>query len=613
MDDTYTASNGNNSAENENVRFLGKLQKNISLQTATSVEKNVPQINKLSPLRNHQLQPTSPKLENEYTNGSLNGLTRKGDNKTLCIAQNVFFNGLGVAFKLGSLLFCKAFYPKTWSVLQVLSLSQLFLDSLKPLISPLFQFPIAPLESLKWPMAALTFSKLVSFWLLPDLYRTSRFWKRLMPIYTRYMITKLHARRKSLEEKEKIWAKRHEWGGKKVHQLVLDMSGFYVKSAQILASKADFVPEAWRVRLATLLDNAPPRAFKEVKRSIQWQLSKTSCGSCLVASKDQAVPLEAVFLSVEATALAAASIAQVHGAVLKDGTRVVVKVQHAGMESIMHSDLHNLARVSKLLRGQLPVDLAPIVKEIQTTIPLEFDFEREVWFMSSIKQSLEAHGFDRIVCPMPFTELCAKRLIIMERLDGIPFTQFLQPDADEYLQRRMPELILGMQNLLQGYGQMLLLDGVFHADPHAGNLMLLPDGRLGLLDFGQSKVLDSSTRRRFANLVLAMASNEDIAIANALLGLGMLFKDVSGGEVPVSILAKMARMLFDTCYVEEATVSPMSDKSILRTTPLTSFNQALWMVVRTILLLRGLCFSLHMDVSAATIWQPYAFKATQVN
>ncbi|CAM6044483.1 unnamed protein product [Sphagnum compactum] len=517
--------------------------------------------------------------------------------------------GLLTVAKFAVLLLSRSLCSGAWPYLQVLSICTLPIGPLKHLELP---EPIrSAAKSIAGPVLGITVAQPVVWWCLPDVYRTARFWHRLLPIYFGYMRTKRQVRKMTPPEKEKVWAVRHEWGGEKVHKLVLDMSGFYVKSAQILATKADFVPEPWIRRLSNHLDNAPPRPFPEVELSIMQQLSTCPCKSSLPVNSQGLVPLDAVFMDVDHTALAAASIAQVHTGMLKDGSRVVIKVQHFGMEKVMASDLRNIGRVAKFLEGQLPFDLGPIVKEIQATIPLEFDFLREVWFMVEIKRSLEANGFNQIVCPAPMLDLCAKRLIVMERLDGVPFTHILHPGASQELQKRIPEVVRAVEYLVHAYGQMLFVDGVFHADPHAGNLLLLADGRLGLLDFGQSKVLQNCVRIKLARMIQALANKEDGAIARALLDLGLVFEDVYGGVVSESRLATMARILFDTCYVAEATVSPMSQDSLLRTTPLRAFNQAIWMVVRTLVILRGMCFALKMDLSATAIWLPFARAALQ--
>ncbi|KAG0609237.1 hypothetical protein M758_8G168900 [Ceratodon purpureus] len=514
---------------------------------------------------------------------------------------------LATAVRIGVLLLSRSLCEGAWPVLQALSLCTVPFGALKQLALP--EPARSIIEPIAGPVLGITVAQPIVWLCLPNVYRTLKFWKRLLPIYFRYIKTKRQVRKMTSAQRDEVWAVRHEWGGEKVHSLVLDMSGFYVKSAQILATKADFVPEPWIRRLSNHLDNAPPRPFAEVQRSIMQQLATCPRSKSLSVGAGGLVPLEEVFLEVDSTALAAASIAQVHAGTLKDNSRVVIKVQHLGMQKVMAADLRNIGWVANFLQGQLPFDLVPIVKEIQATIPLEFDFNREVWFMTNIRRSLKEGGFDRIKCPEPILDLCSGRLIVMERLDGVPFTQILHSRAPAALQRRIPEVVRALEVLVHSYGQMLFIDGVFHADPHAGNLLLLSDGRLGLIDFGQSKVLDKEMRLKLARMITALASDEEARIARALINLGLRFEDVNGGEVSENRLAIMARILFDTCYVQEATVSPMSQDSILRTTPLKAFNQSVWMVVRALVILRGLCFALKMDLSATAIWFPYARDA----
>jgi len=515
-------------------------------------------------------------------------------------------------FKLAIVAALRVFVPKSGPPLQIASLFSLFLHWLpRPLKTWGVTNMAAPVHYLSASVIGMRVAELIVKWSNPELSRTIRFWQHLLPIYLGYMKTKWLLRNKSMQERDESWAKTHEWGGQKVHNLVLDLSGFYVKSAQILATKADFVPEAWTKHLSSHLDNTPPRPFSEVEYSIRQELLRSPQGPSFPKDKNALVPLGVVFSHVEKIPIAAASIAQVHAGFLKDGTRIVIKVQHLRMETMMGSDLRNLAWVARFLKNQLPVDLEPIVKEIQSTIPLEFDFEREAWFMETIKRNLEKQNFRHIVCPIPYLNLCTKRLIVMQRLDGIRFTQVLCPNASEDLLARIPEMVGSIHSLLQAYGQMLFVDGVFHADPHAGNLLLLLDGRLGLLDYGQCKVLDAETRLKLAKIVLALSDNDDVEIARALLDAEMVFENITGDDISVSDFSTVARILFDVSYVEEATVSPTAQNSILRRTPLKSFNRALWLVVRAIFILRGLCFMLKIDTSAATIWRPYALVALQ--
>ncbi|CAI7906502.1 unnamed protein product, partial [Closterium sp. NIES-53] len=175
-----------------------------------------------------------------------------------------------------------------------------------------------------------------------------------------------------------------------------------------------------------------------------------------------------------------------------------------------------------------------IVKEIQQTIPNEFNFQREAAFMTTVRHNLACRGFHQVVCPTPVLSLCTRRMIVMERLYGTPFTKLidsLHPYKDSsLLPPRLAamrlEAISAIRSLLESYGAMFFLDGVFHADPHPGNLLLLPGAKLGLLDFGQSKVLERQTKRSFARMVVALCKGNQLEIALALLGTGISF----GGE-----------------------------------------------------------------------------------
>ncbi|CAI5533334.1 unnamed protein product [Closterium sp. Naga37s-1] len=539
----------------------------------------------------------------------------------------------------------------------------------------------------------------------PDVWRTLRFWDRLMPIYMGYMKTKLAVRKKPIEVRHEKWAVRHEWGGKLVHDLASARPGAASQRPLPLtamptpppsriphavppggafllpppSAPQDFMPAAWVRRLSALFDNVPPRPYSQVIRSIQCELAISDIPPSQSKStqvKRRALLVADVFESIDEESLASASIAQAHAAVLlhslpenlptdptkvlpilphltskeKDalgiaaectevcfvaktdrlwvtplteegeqeeegeeeqffdgeggessesgderddffdahseahelgadvansshvaacegreggatgaaeggtgeeggneeenererererqrGRAVVVKVQHLGMDIIMRSDLRNIGRVAEFLSPQLPFDLRNIVKEIQQTIPNEFNFQREAAFMTTVRHNLACRGFHQVVCPTPVLSLCTRRMIVMERLYGTPFTKIidsLHPYKDSSL---LPpplaatrlEAISAVRSLLESYGAMFFLDGVFHADPHPGNLLLLPGAKLGLLDFGQSKVLEWQTKRSFARMVVALCKGNQLEIALALLGTGISF----GGE-----------------------------------------------------------------------------------
>ncbi|GHP08704.1 hypothetical protein PPROV_000744100 [Pycnococcus provasolii] len=450
--------------------------------------------------------------------------------------------------------------------------------------------------------------------LIPTQYRALRFWRFMMPIFTSYVRTKQSTRKLSQDKRDEVWAVRHEWGGAKVYNLVLTMSGFYVKSAQILGSKADFMPEQWTKRLRPLFDDHPPeRRFHVVARAVERYLSLTERGRELLPVKKikgSTTLRELVFDTFEPEALAAASIGQVHRATLADGTSVVVKVQKLGVDGLIKSDLANMKLVARFLRPYLPFDITPIADESIKQIPKEFDFERESRMQMEIRVSLNnsEYGEPHVYIPLAYRDLSTTRLLVMEFMEGVPFSKLLKEEqvAHDARLMKLRGLVPGaFQKLLLAYGHMMFVDGKFHADPHAGNLMMRDDGSVIMLDFGQTKVLDDESKIMLAQLVDLLAVGDKDEICN-MMDEALSTMKKGGGDADKDTVIKIAYSLFDTRYIAEAQLNPFGDDSLTSDTDIT-FNSNLWMIVRLILLLRGMFHDFGIDnVSAVEIWHPFA-------
>jgi predicted unusual protein kinase regulating ubiquinone biosynthesis (AarF/ABC1/UbiB family) len=421
-----------------------------------------------------------------------------------------------------------------------------------------------------------------------------------------------------------------------------------VKAAQILASKDEFLPPPWTRRLGTLWDDMPPQPWRAVRRSLLSELRRTphAAAQTHAHAAAEGATLERVFSSVDAAPLAAASVAQVHAARLRDpppwaddaadssngaltARDVVIKVQHRGMERLMGADLRNLGAVGRFLRPVLPFDIAPIVREIQDAIPKEFNFRREVRLQAAIRERLLARDTcggaggvaaagKRITIPRPLPRLCARGLIVMERLAGTPLTRLVRPLPPGAPAAELAAWHAGraaaraaLPALASAYGSMLLRDGLFHGDPHPGNLLLTPQGGLALLDFGQCKALRAPLRLALAALISALARGDRPAIAAALAGAGFHFAAAGGGAAAIDDVATLGYIIFDTRRMAEAhgahanpLVSPLLRRASLAAGGggESGFNGGLYMVVRALTLLRSLCYALDADVSMAAAW-----------
>ena len=475
----------------------------------------------------------------------------------------------------------------------------------------------SPLEALAPAVLAFEAASLTIKVLLPAEYRALRFWRMMMPVFTRYVHTKQSTRKLTQAKRDAVWAQRHEWGGQKVYELVLTMSGFYVKSAQILGSKADFMPEQWTKRLRPLFDDHPPeRRFHVLAKAVERHLSNTPAGKRLISSTKlgkESTLREAFFKTFDETALAAASIGQVHRATLLDGTPVVVKVQKLGVDMLIKADLANMKTVARFLRPYLPFDITPIADESVKQIPKEFDFEREARMQMDIRTSLNKseYGEPHVHIPKAHLDLSTTRLLVMEYVDAVPFSKLLKRDevaGNARLVSLREKVPAAFRKLLLAYGHMMFEDGKFHADPHAGNLMMREDGSVVLIDFGQTKVLDDENKLMLAQLVDLLAHGDKDEICN-MMDEALQTAKKGGGAADSDTVIKIAYSLFDTRYIEEAQMNPFGDDSLVSDTDIT-FNSQLWMIVRLILLLRGMFHDFGIDdISAVEVWRPFANRA----
>ncbi|HEU0036690.1 MAG TPA: AarF/ABC1/UbiB kinase family protein [Kofleriaceae bacterium] len=278
--------------------------------------------------------------------------------------------------------------------------------------------------------------------------------------------------------------------------IAAQLRGGIAKLGQLASCRPDLVGPIWASELAALQDDVPPVDTAAIRARIEAELGQ---------------PIDAVFGSFDDEPLAAASLAQVHAATLRDGTRVVVKVQVPGIEHVIDADIAALRAVASAL-GELPgMDLPTIVGELARALAAELDYDAEA-------EALRAFATTTAVVPVPFAALSTARVLTMTRLDGERLTAYL--DRVEPAGR---DRLLGA--LVDEVAQQILVRGHVHADPHPGNFLVTPDGTLAMLDFGCTLVLDRAERAAYARLVLAIAGGNDAAAARELAALGFVVDD----------------------------------------------------------------------------------------
>lgn len=271
----------------------------------------------------------------------------------------------------------------------------------------------------------------------------------------------------------------------------------FSKIGQILSTRPDIVPAAYIDELSHLQSSVPPMPEAEVVRTMELELG---------------VPWEDVFASIDPEPLAAGTIGQVHRATLADGARVVVKVQRPTAAAVIEADLALLetlvARVHLVPRMNTLIDLPSVVDQLGRSLRAELDFGEEAANLDAMATQLDRYPL--IAVPRCHHELSTARLLVMDEVSGgVPLDEVDDDDPAR------PE---AARQLLHAFYQQVLEDGVFHADPHPGNL-LWADGKVWLIDLGMVGRLDPAVRRKLVVLLLAVARSDASLLGDVVLSM----------------------------------------------------------------------------------------------
>ncbi|HXC98179.1 MAG TPA: AarF/UbiB family protein [Verrucomicrobiae bacterium] len=276
------------------------------------------------------------------------------------------------------------------------------------------------------------------------------------------------------------------------------MGPTYIKLAQILASRPDLVPEKYLVALARLQDNVKPFSFEEVEKVITAELG---------------VRLSKAFSFFERKPIAAASLGQVHLARLRDGRPVVVKVQRPDIQDQIAQDFEVLASIAGFLDAHTETGrrhrFLTVLEEFKIAIQQELDYAREAENLRVLGENLK--DFERIQIPRPVSDYSTHRVLTMDYIEGRKITA-LSP-----LVRLDLEGHSLAEELFTAYLKQVLVDGVFHADPHPGNVFLTEDNRIALLDLGMVGHTTPAMQENLLKLLLAIADNDSETAADVVV------------------------------------------------------------------------------------------------
>jgi ubiquinone biosynthesis protein len=268
-----------------------------------------------------------------------------------------------------------------------------------------------------------------------------------------------------------------------------EMGPTFVKLGQILSSRADLLPAPYLRALSRLQDKVKPFPPEQVEEIVEKELG---------------VRISKAFSSFEREPLAAASLGQVHQAVLRDGRKVVVKVQRPGIRRQIAEDLQVLEEIIEFLddhsEAARQYQFRKIFDEFQRTLIQELDYLREVSNMDVLGRNLRE--FDNIVVPLPIHDYTTRSVLTMERIEGTKITDIGGIVRLDFNGGALAD------ELFKAYLKQVLIDGIFHADPHPGNVFLTPEHRVALLDLGMVGRVTPDMQERLIKLLLAISEGD---------------------------------------------------------------------------------------------------------
>jgi ubiquinone biosynthesis protein len=355
---------------------------------------------------------------------------------------------------------------------------------------------------------------------IPQIYRHVNRWREILAVLSKYGLAGWLSRleigfaKDLLKDRDGQALSSHS-GETRIRLAMTELGPAFIKLGQILSTRADLVGPELAEELSLLQADAPADPPEQIRQRIEEELGR---------------PIDEVFDSFDDEPLASASIGQVHAAQLKSGESVVVKVMHTDIERRVSVDLDVMSGLSQLAE-KIPEfqNYRPqaTFAEFRRMMRRELDFGRELRNMDEFEKAFSS---EPTVCiPKPYPEYSTGRVLTMQRLDGVKLT-----DVDE-LDRRGVDRAEVARRGANLYLEMIFTLGVYHADPHPGNMLVLDDNVIGLLDFGMVGRIDDQLRDDFEGMMLALGSRDATHLTTLITRIGSTPPELDTASLSVDV------------------------------------------------------------------------------
>ena len=383
----------------------------------------------------------------------------------------------------------------------------------------------------------------------------------------------------------------HRGAALAVVRRAIRQQGLIIKTCQFLGSRADVLMDEYVRTLSLVHDQVPPRPWSEMRPVVEGELG---------------MPVTEAYAEFDLRPIAAASLAQVYRARLADGTPVAVKVQYPGIAHIVRWDLDVIDLLARIwARLETVIDFRPIAQEMRRNAPEEVDFIHEGRAAEEVARLLADR--DDVVVPKIYWERSTRRVLTMDFIEGIKISDVEAQHAAGVDTAQVAATLIDLFNT------MILKHGAFHADPHPGNLFVIPGApgrpaQVALVDFGLTKVIPEEFRLQLIVLTSAIVAQRPELITDTMTGMGFRTRD----EDPETYNALGEAFLGDVLrsgkpYADQEMVAEVNARlgRVLRGNPLVDVPGDVILIARVMGLLSGLGKTLdsRTDLLAALI--PY--------
>lgn len=398
-----------------------------------------------------------------------------------------------------------------------------------------------------------------------------------------------------LSDKGKTWFRKDEEAdfaqgnklGVRIRLMLEQLGPTFVKLGQIASTRSDWIPADIIKELQKLQDQVKPFSYSEVAKLVESELQ---------------APISSIFHSFSENPLAAASIGQVHEAVLKNGARVIVKIQRPGIQETIETDLEILAEWARISEKRMDwakhYHLRDAVDELSRALLNELNYLEEARNAEKIKAN---NKLPYIYIPNIYWDYTTKRVLTMEYMAGIPLSGLVQLDEAGFDCKKLAH------HLATAIFTQIFEHGFFHADPHPGNVMALPDGRLAFLDFGMVGSLPNHLKEHFVSFVIALRNQSSKGVIRAISRMGVIPEDVDHDKLHEHV-DELRQKYYQIPLNQVSVGAAVQDLFNVAYSHRIRIPREITMLCKSMITMEGVATALDPEISVLDVAEPFGKK-----